>query len=116
MAIPARYDLHIYEGDDAIIALQWRDEGGTPKDLGTSIINFGVKKSLTDQDLLFSVAGQIINGPLGKFSIAIPRTTASGLTGGVLAKFPYDVEVELPSGLTQTLFYGFLIVQPEVYP
>ena len=116
MAVPARYDIRLYEGDDATIVLQWRDTDGTPKNIGTSTIKFGAKRSLTDKALLFSVDGQIINAPLGKFAIAIPSAVTTGLTDGKLTMLPYDVEVILPSGLTQTLFYGFVRLQPEVYP
>ena len=116
MAIPARYDVKIYEGDDTTLVLQWRDMDGTPKDLGTSTIKMGAKRSLTDKALLFSVDGQIINAPLGKFALAIPNAMTTGLTEGKLTQLPYDVEVVLPSGFTQTLFYGFIKLQPEVYP
>ena len=116
MAVPARFDLHLYEGDDSTLVLQWKDRDGTPKDLGTSTIKFGAKERITDSALLFAVDGQIINAPLGKFAVAIPSSMTTGLTGGATKRLPYDLEIVLPSGYTQTLFYGFVTLQPEVYP
>ena len=116
MAIPARYDLQLYEGDDTVLAMQWTDREGTPKDIGTSTIKLGAKRSLTDKTLLFEADGQIVNAPLGKFAVSIPNHVTTGLTGGKLTRLPYDLEIILPSGLTQTLFYGFINLHPEVYP
>ena len=116
MAIPARYDLRLYEGDDTMLVMQWKDDAGNPKDLSTSTIKLGAKRELTDKALLFEVDGQIINAPLGKFALAIPNAMTTGITDGKLTRLAYDVEIVLPSGLTQTLFHGFINVQPEVYP
>ena len=115
MATPARYDLKVYEGDDTILAFQWKDVNGIPKDLGTSSIKLGAKRAYTDAALLFSVTGQIINAPLGKFAVVIPSGVTTGVTGGKVTDLVYDIEIILPSGLIQTLFHGYMIVQPEVY-
>lgn len=116
MAIPAKHDVNIYEGDDTVLVMQWRNTDNTPKNLGTSTIKLGVKSALTNPSLEFAIDGQIINAPLGKFAVSIPSGTTAGITNGKKTNLVYDVQVVLPSGLTQTLFYGYMMVQPEVYP
>ena len=114
MALPTVYDLQLYEGDDTIWVFQHTDDQGKPTNISGCVIRLALKKYFAEPEPMLIAYAQLYNPALGKFAIAIPSNTTSGITGGQFLSLVHDIQLTMPNGFVKTWLRGIFSINPEV--
>ncbi len=112
MAVPATYDITLYQGDTYRLDIVVKDNQATPQPVNITgwTARGQIRPTIDSATIFASFVVTFTNASLGQVRIS--------LTGAITAAIPqngvYDLEFTLPGGEIETYLKGALVIDKEV--